>query len=153
MFTSSGCLLEPATSFTGSLMTMASSRHFDRTSASVSQSSRVYCLNALLNNAVFSSTTLAGHGGGHMTCLAAAHFAALFHIRPLVVFYTRHLENSLVTSETHSEVRPACMLSHWRIFASLSVSLFHLGHAVGALNHIQPSLLFGNLYWLLVSIL
>ena len=27
----------------------------------------------------------------------------------------------------------------------LSIPSFHLGHAVGALNHIQPSLLFGNL--------
>ena len=148
--TSSGCLLEPATGFTGSSMTMASSRGFDWASASASQLSRVYCSNALLDDAVFGSTTLARHGGGHMTCLAAARFAASFHIIPLVVFSTCHLANGSITSETHSEVRPACMLSHWRIFASLSVPSFHLGHAVGALNHIQPSLLFGNLYWLMV---
>ena len=35
---------------------------------------------------------------------------------------------------------------------SSSVPSFHSGHAVGALNCIQPSLLFGNLYWSSVSI-
>ena len=81
-----------------------------------------------------------------MTCLAAAHFAASFHVIPVVAFSACHLANSLITSETHSEVRPVCTLSHWRIFASLSAPSFHLGHAVGALNYIQPSLLFGSLY-------
>ena len=145
-FTSLGCLLEPATGFAGSSMTMALSNGLDRASTSASQLSRVYCLNALLNDAVFGFTTLAGHGGGHMTCLAAAHFAASFHIVPAMAFSTHHLVNSSITSETHSEVRPVCMLSHWRTFASSSVPSFHLGHVVGALNHIQPSLLFGSLY-------
>ena len=86
-----------------------------------------------------------------MTCLVAAHFAALFCIILLVVFSACCLANSSITSETHSEVRPACTLSHWKIFASLSVPSFHLGPAVGALNHIQPSLLFGSLYQPLVS--
>ena len=63
-----------------------------------------------------------------MTCLVAAHFAASFHVIPLVVFSTHCLVNGLITSETHSEVKPVCMLSHWRIFTSSSVPLFHLGH-------------------------
>ena len=145
--TSSGCLLEPATGFIGSLTTMASSNGLDCISASTSWSSRVYCLNALLDNTVFGSTIMAGCGGGHMTCLVAAHFAASFHIMPVVAFSAYHLANSSITSETHSEVRPVCMLSHWRTFVSSSVPSFHSGHAFGALNHIQPSLLFGSLYW------
>ena len=145
------CLLETATSFTGSLMTMASSSGLDCTSVLASWLSRVYCLNAPLDDMVFGSTTLAGHGGGHMTCLLAAWFAASFHVVLVMVFSTHHLENSLSTSETHSEVKPACMLSHWRIFTSLSVPSFHSGHVIGALNCIQPSLLFGSLYWPLVS--
>ena len=151
MFTLSGCLLEPATSFTGSLTTIALSRGMDWASASASQLSRVYCLNALLDDTVFGSTTLAGCGGGCMTCLAAAHFAAFFHIILFVVFSACHLANGLITSETHSEVRPACMLSHWRILMSSSVPSFHWGHVVGTLNCIQPSLLFGILYWPLVN--
>ena len=86
-----------------------------------------------------------------MACLVAARFAASFHIIPLVVFSTCHLANSLITSEMHSEVRPVCTLSHWRILTSSSVPSFHLGHVVGAYNCIQPSLLFGILYWLSVS--
>ena len=81
-----------------------------------------------------------------MTCLSAAHFATSFHIAPVVAFSVCHLANGSITSETHSEVRPACTLSHWRILISLSVPLFHSGHVVGALNRIQPSLLFGILY-------
>ena len=104
----------------------------------------IYCLNELLDDTVFGSTTLAGCRGGHMTCLAAACFAASFHIIPVVAFSTCCLVNGSITSETHSEVRPVCTLSHWRTFASSSVPSFHLGHVVGALNHIQPSLLFGS---------
>ena len=77
-----------------------------------------------------------------MTCLVAACFAASFHIVPFVVFSACHLANGSITSVTHSEVRPVCTLSHWRIFTSSFVASFHLQHAVGALNHIQPSLLF-----------
>ena len=146
MSTSLGCLLEPATGFTGSLMTIASSNGLDRASMLASQLSRVYCSNALLDNVVFGSNTLAGHGGGRMTCLAAARFAASFHIIPVMAFSTHCLANGPITSETHSEVRPVCMLSHWRTFASSSVPSFYSGHAVGALNCIQPSLLFGCLY-------
>ena len=141
-----GCLLESATVFTGSSMIMALSdclRHF---STLANRVSRVYCSNALLDDAGFSSTILAGCGGGHMTCLVAAHFAASFHIMPLIAFSDCHLAKGLMTSETHSEVRPACLLSHWRTFASSSVPSFHSGHAVGAHNCIQPSLLFGILY-------
>ena len=86
-----------------------------------------------------------------MTCLVAACFAALFHIVPFIVFSACHLANSLITSEMHSEVRPAWMLSHWRIFTSLSVPSFHLGYVDGALNCIQPSLLFDSSYQLSVS--
>ena len=142
----SSLLLEPATGFAGSSMTIASSRGLDCASTSVSQASRVYCLNSPISKAVFGSTTLAGHGGGCMTCLVAARFAALFHVLPRIVFSNRHLVNSSMTSETHSEVRPACLLSQWRTVISSSVPSFHLGHAVGALNCIQPSLLFGILY-------
>ena len=60
MSTSLGCLLEPATGFTGSLMTIASSNGLDRASMLASQLSRVYCSNALLDNVVFGSNTLAG---------------------------------------------------------------------------------------------
>ena len=144
--TSSECLLEPATSFTGSSMTIALSIGLDCISTSTSLSSRVYCSNALLDDTVSSSATLAGHGGGHMTCLLAAHFAASFHITPVMAFSAHYLANGSITSEMHSEVRPACMLSHWKIFTSSSVPLFHSGHVVGALNHIQPSLLFGISY-------
>ena len=146
MSTLSGCLLESATVFTGSSMIMVSSDCLRCFSTSANQVSRVYCLNALLNDAVFGSTILARCGGGHMTCLVAARFAASFHIMPLIAFSNHHLANGLMTSETHSEVRPACSLSHWRTFTSSSVPSFHSGHAVGALNHIQPPLLFGILY-------
>ena len=148
----SGCLLESATVFAGSSTTMASSDCLGHFSMSTNWASRVYCSNALQYDAVFGSTILAGCGGGHMTCLVAAHFAALFHVMPLIAFSNCHLVNSLMTSETHPELRPACLLSHWRTFTSSSVPLFHSGHVVGALNRIQPSLLFGILYWLLVSV-
>ena len=142
----SGCLLEPATSFAGSSMTMASSNGFACASASDSQASSVYWLNLPLHGAVVGSTALGGCGGGRLTCLGAAHFAASFHITPMVAFSDHHLANGSITSVTHSEVRPALLLSQWRTVMSLSIPSFHLGHAVGALNHIQPSLLFGSLY-------
>ena len=147
----SGCLLKPATGFAGSSMTIASSRDLDCASASASWASSVYWLNSPLDEAVFSSTALAGCGGGHVTCLVAAHFAASFHIRLWIMFSDCHLANGSMTSVMHSEVRPACLLSQWRTVISSSVPSFHLGHAVGALNHIQPSLLFGILYWFSVS--
>ena len=147
-----GCLLEPATGFTGSSTTMASSNGFACASASDSQSSNVYWSNVPGDRAVVNSTALSGHGGGCMTCLVAARFAALFHVAPMVTFSDRHLVNGSITSVMHSEVRPAFLLSQWRIMTSSSIPSFHLGHAVGALNCIQPSLLFGNLYWFSVSI-
>ena len=151
MSSSLGCLLEPATGFAGSSMTIVSSRGLDCASASVSRASRVYWSNSLLNEAVFGYTALAGCGGGCVTCLVAARFAASFHVMPWIVFSNHHLVNSLMASVMHSEMRPACLLSQWRTVISSSVPSFHSGHAVGTLNHIQPSLLFGILYWLSVS--
>ena len=141
-----GCLLEPATGFAGSSMTIALSRGLDCASASVSQSSSVYWLNSPCDGAVVDPTALSGHGGGCMICLVAARFAASFHIMTMVAFSDCHLANSSITSVMHSEVRPAFLLSQWRIMMSSSISSFHSGHVVGALNCIQPSLLFGNLY-------
>ena len=69
-----------------------------------------------------------------------------------MAFSNRRLVNGSITSAMHSEVSPVFWLSQWRTFSSSSVILFHSGHVVGALNHIQPSLLFGSLYWLSVSI-
>ena len=144
---SSGCLLEPATGFTGSSMIMASSCGcVFAFAASDNQLSSVYCLNVLGDGAVVDSTALTGRGGGHETCLTAAHLAALFHVLPDMAFSNCHLANGSITSVTHSEVSPAFWLSQWRTFSSSSVPLVHLGHAVGALNRIQPSLLFGSLY-------
>ena len=59
-----GCLLEPATGFTGSSMTMASSNGFACASASDSRVSNVYWLNSPLDETVVNSTALGGHGGG-----------------------------------------------------------------------------------------
>ena len=143
---SSGCLLELATGFTGSSMTMALSNCLACASTSDSQASRGYWSNLPLDRAVVSSTALGGHGGGCMTCLAAAHFAATFHIALVVEFSNCSLANSSITSVMHSEVRPAFLLSQWRTVISSSVPSFHSGHAVGALNRIQPSLLLGTLY-------
>ena len=149
---SSGCFLEPATSFAGSSTTMAaSSKGLDWAFTSASRLSRVYCSNELLGEAVFGTIVLAGCGGGCMTCLVAACFAALFHVIPLIAISNCCLANGSMTSEMHSEVRPVCSLSYWRTFISSSVPLFHSGLAVDALNCIQPSLLFGILCWLLVS--
>ena len=144
---SSGCLLEPATGFAGSLTIMASSLGFVCAfAASDNGSSSVYCLNVPCDGAVVDSTALMERGGGHVTSLTAARLAASFHVLPDMAFSNRHLANSSITSATHSEVSPAFWLSQWRTFSSSSNPLFHLGHAVGALNCIQPSLLFGNLY-------
>ena len=143
----SGCLLEPATGFTGSSTIMASSRGCVFAFAvSDNLSSSVYCSNVLGDGAVVDSTALMGCGGGHETCLVAAHLAASFHILPDMAFSDRHLANGSITSVTHSEVSPVFPLSQWRTFSSSSIPSVHSGHAVGALNHIQPSLLFGSLY-------
>ena len=194
---SSGCLLEPATGFAGSSMTMASSLSYTIAmvgdyvtncclysahklcqitwhsgplaqleqhiivgicclsqllgficafTASDNRSSSVYCSKVPDNRAVVNSTALTGHGGGHVTCLAAAHLAASFHVLPVMAFFDRLLANGSITSVMHSEVSLAFLLSQWRTFSSSSVPSFHSGHVVGALNRIQPSLLFGNLY-------
>ena len=143
----SGCLLEPATGFAGSLMIMALSLGFVCAfAASDNQSSSVYCSNVLCDGAVVDSTALMERGGGHVTCLTAACLAASFHVLPDMAFSDCCQANGSITSVTHSEVSPVFWLSQWRTFSSSSVPLFHLGHAVGALNCIQPSLLFGNLY-------
>ena len=142
-----GCLLEPATGFAGSSIIMASSLGFVCTfTASDNRLSSVYCSNVPDDGAVVDSTALMGHGGGHETCLAAARLAASIHILPDMAFSDCCLVNSSITSVMHSEVSPAFWLSQWRTFSSSSVPWFHLGHVVGALNRIQPSLLFGNLY-------
>ena len=144
---SSRCLLEPATGFTGSLTIMESSHGCVFTFAvSDNRSSSVYCSNVPGDGAVVNSTAFMGHGGGHETCLAAAHLAALFHILPDMAFSARCLANGSITSAMHSEVSPAFWLSQWRTFSSSSVPSVHSGHAVGALNCIQSSLLFGSLY-------
>ena len=63
----SGCLLEPATGFAGSSMTMASSLGFVCTfTASDNQSSSVYCSKVPDDRTVVDSTALTGHGGGHV---------------------------------------------------------------------------------------
>ena len=153
MSMSSGCLLEPATGFAGSSMIMVLSLGFLCTfTASDNRSSSVYCLNVPCDGAVVDSTALTECGGGRVTCLTAAHFAASFHVLPDMAFSNHRLENGSITSATHSEVSPAFCLSQWRTFSSSSIPLFHSGHAVGALNCIQPSLLFGSLYQLSVSI-
>ena len=142
----SGCLLEPATGFTGSSTIMVSSHGcVFAISAADNRSSSVYCSKVLGDGAVVDSTALTGRGGGHKTCLVAARLAASFHVLPDMAFSDRHLVNSLITSATHSEVSPAFWLNQWRIFSSSSVPSFHSGHAVGALNCIQPSLLLGSL--------
>ena len=141
----SGCLLEPATGFTGSSMIMALSLGLVCTfAASDNQSSNVYCSNVPCNGTVVNSTVLTEHGGGHETCLTAACLAASFHVLPDMAFSNRRLANGSITSVTHSEVSPVFWLSQWRTFSSSSVPSFHSGHAVGALNRIQPSLLFGS---------
>ena len=143
----SGCLLEPATGFTGSSTIMASSHGcVFAFAASHNRSSSVYCSNVPGDGAVVNSTVLTEHGGSHETCLTAARLAASFHILPDMAFSDCHLANGSIMSATHSEVSPAFWLSQWRTFSSSSVPLVHSGHVVGALNRIQPSLLFGSLY-------
>ena len=143
---SSGCLLEPATGFAGSLTIMVSLLGFVCTfTASDNRLSSVYCSNVPDDGAIVDSTALTGCGGGHVTCLAAAHFADSFHVLPEMAFSDYLLANGSITSVTHSEVSPAFLLSQWKRSSS-SVPSFHSGHVVGALNHIQPSLLFGSLY-------
>ena len=150
---SSGCLLEPATGFAGSSTIMASSLGLVCAFAvSDNRSSNVYCSNVPCDGTVVDSTALMERGGGHETCLTASRLAALFHVLPDMAFSDCHLANGSITSVMHSEVSPAFWLSQWRTFSSSSVPLFHSGHAVGALNCIQPSLLFGSLYWLSISI-
>ena len=106
MSVSSGCLLEPATGFAGSLMTMASSIGFVCAFvASDNQSSSVYCSKVPDDGAV-DSTALTGCGGGCVTCLAAS-----FHILPVMVFSDHLLPNGSITSVTHSEVSSAFCLS------------------------------------------
>ena len=144
----SGYLLEPATGFAGSLMTIASSLDFVCAfSASDNQLSSVYCLKVPDDGAVVDSTALTGCGGGRVTCLAPS-----FYLLLVMVFSDCLLANSLITSVMHSEVSPAFLVSQWRTFSSSSVPSFHSGHVVRALKHLQQSLLFGNLYWLSVSI-
>ena len=93
---SSGCLLEPPTGFAGSSMIMASLLGFVCTfSASDNQSSSVYCSKVPDNGAVVDSTALPGCGGGHVTCLTAACFAALFHVLPEMAFSNCLLANGL----------------------------------------------------------
>ena len=143
----SGCLLEPATGFTGSSTIMASSHSCVFTvSVADNRSSSVYCSNIPGDGAVVDSTALTGRGGGRETCLVAARLAALFHVLPDMAFSDHHLANGSITSATHSEVSPVFWLSQWRIFSSSSVPSVHSGHVVGTLNRIQPSLLFGSLY-------
>ena len=143
----SGCLLEPATGFTGSSTIMASSLGLVCAfTASDNQLSNVYCSNVPCDGTVVNSTALMERGGGCETCLTAACLAALFHVLPDMAFSDHHLANGSITSAMYSEVSPVFWLSQWRTFSSSSVPLFHLGHVVGALNRIQPSLLFGSLY-------
>ena len=143
----SGCLLEPATGFAGSSTIMASSLGLVCTfAASDNRLSNVYCSNVPCDGTVVNSTALMERGGGRETGLTAACLAASFHVLPDMAFSHCHLVNGSITSVTHSEVSPAFWLSQWRTFSSSSVPSFHSGHVVGALNCIQPSLLFGILY-------
>ena len=68
------------------------------------QLSSVHCLNVPDDGAVVNSTALTGCGGGHVTCLAAACLAALFHALPVMVSFDHLLVNSLITSVMHSDV-------------------------------------------------
>ena len=72
-----GCLLESATGFTGSLMTMALSIGFVCAftfAVSDSRLSSVYYSNVPSNRAVVDSTALTGRGGGRVTCLMLGSF-------------------------------------------------------------------------------
>ena len=94
---SSGCLLEPATGFAGSLMIMALSLGFVCAfAASDNRLSSVYCSNVLGDRAVVDSTALMGCGGGRVTCLTAARLAASFHVFPETAFSDHLLANGLI---------------------------------------------------------
>ena len=124
---SSGCLLEPATGFTGSSTIMASSHGCVLAfPASDNRSSSVYCLNVPGDGAVVDSIALTGRGGGRETCLVAARLAALFHVLPDMAFSDHCLANSSITSATHSEVSPAFWLSQWRIVYTDCPSVYHM---------------------------
>ena len=111
MSVSSGCLLEPATGFTGSSTIMASSHGcVFAFAASDNRSSSVYCSNVLGDGAVVNSTALMGCGGGHETCLTAACLAASFHVLPDMAFSDHHLANSSITSAMYSEVSPVATI-------------------------------------------
>ena len=100
---SSGCLLEPATGFADSSTIMASSLGLVCTFAvSDNWSSKVYCSNVPCDGTVVDFTVLMERGGGHETCLTAAHLAASFHILPDMAFSDHHLVNSSITSVMHS---------------------------------------------------
>ena len=99
---SSGCLLEPATVFTGSSTIMVSSRGcVFAFAASDNRSSSVYCSNVPGDGAVVDPTALMGCGGGRETCLIAARLAVLFHVLPDMAFSDRHLANGSITSVMH----------------------------------------------------
>ena len=135
MSVSSGCLLEPATGFTGSSTIMALSHGcVFAFAASDNRSISVYCSNVLGDGAVVDSTALTGCGGGHETCLVAARLAASFHVLPDMVFSTCRLANGSITSATHSEGSPAFWLSQWRTFSSSSIPSFHSGHGITLCN-------------------
>ena len=126
MSMSSGCLFEPATGFSGSSMIMASSLGFVCTfAASDNQLSSVYCSKVPDDGAVVNSTALTEHGGGCVTCLAAACLAASFHVLLDMAFSDHLLANGSITSVMHSEVSPAFLLSQWRTFSSSSIPSFH----------------------------
>ena len=87
---SSGCLLEPATGFTGSSTIMVSlCGCVFAISAADNRSSSVYCSKVPGDGAVVDSTALTGCGGGHETCLVAARLAASFHVFPDMAFSDR----------------------------------------------------------------
>ena len=68
----SGCLLEPATGFTGSSTIMALLHGcVFAFAASDNRLSSVYCSNVPGDGAVVNSTALTGRGGGRETCLLA----------------------------------------------------------------------------------
>ena len=122
---SSGCLLEPATGFTGSSTTMASSLGFVcNFTTSDNQLSSVYCSKVPDDGAVVDSTALTGCGGGRVTCLAAACLAASFHVLPVMAFSNRLLANGSITSVMHSEVSPAFLLSVI-FYTSIKVLTYH----------------------------
>ena len=137
----SGCLLEPATGFTGSSMIMALLCGCVFTfAASDNQLSSVYCSNVLGDGAVVDSTALTGCGGGRETCLVAARLAASFHVLPDMAFSNRRLANGSITSVMHSEVSPVFWLSQWRIFSSSSISSVHSVTSMDANLNMYPIL-------------